>query len=90
VTIPRCAPTAAILWPVHGMVARTGDLLRLWGTATDDGITLPPECLRWYLDGEPVGTGYEVWVPSPEWEGEHRATLKVGDAPVTPRYLYYL
>jgi hypothetical protein len=81
VEIPPRAPSATILWPVEGMTARGDQHLRLWGTATaSDGSVVPADAMRWYLDGEAVGSGPELWVPVAEWEGEHRATLQVHDA----------
>lgn len=80
VEIPHRAPTGAILWPIEGATVHTDEPLRLWGTATaSDGSALPADAMRWYLDGEAVGSGPELWVSLPEWEGEHRATLKVRD-----------
>lgn len=59
---------------------RTDCNVRLWGVATaGDGRTLSGDTLRWELDGEPVGDGTEVWAELPEWEGEHRATLRAND-----------
>ena len=79
VSIPHRAPTAVILWPVDGMTVRNTDLVRLWGTATaNDGTSLAADCLHWTLDGESVGSGYEVWVPLPERD-DHRVTLKICD-----------
>jgi hypothetical protein len=81
VDIPERSPDLAILWPVAGAVVRTDEPLRVWGTAVaSDGVALPPADMRWYLDGEAVGSGPEAWVSLPEWEGEHRATLRTGDA----------
>ncbi len=84
VEVPRRPPQVAILWPAEGRTVRTGTSVRLWGVATaSDGRTLPSDALRWELDGEPVGYGPEVWAELPEWEGEHRATLRAthGDLP---------
>lgn len=80
VEVPRRPPEVAILWPAVGRTVRTGASVRLWGVATaSDGRTLPGDALRWELDGEPVGVGTEVWAELPEWEGEHRATLRAAD-----------
>lgn len=80
VEIPPRAPQPAILWPVQGCAVQTGSPVRLWGVGTtSDGRTLPGEALRWVLDGEPVGTGAELFAELHEREGEHRATLCVTD-----------
>jgi hypothetical protein len=80
VEIPPRPPQVAILWPAQGSAVKLGTRVRLWGVATaSDGRTLPGDALRWELDGEPAGTGNEVWVELPEWEGEHRAILRVLD-----------
>ena len=90
IKIPPRAPPVAILWPIQGGAVQSGKALRLWGTATgSDGRTLPAETLLWDLDAEPAGTGAEAWVDLPDWEGEHRVTLRVqhgceyGEASVT-------
>lgn len=80
VEIPPRPPHIAILWPAQGSAVKIDNLVRLWGMATaSDSRTLPGDALRWELDGEPVGNGTEVWTYLPEWEGEHRATLRVLD-----------
>ena len=80
VDIPRRAPHAAILWPAAGAAVSTNEAVRLWGSATGcDGQPRRAEDMHWYLDGDRVGTGTELWVTLPDWEGEHRATLKAID-----------
>ncbi len=78
VDIPVRDPRPTILAPAQDSAVRAGSLLRLWGTATgSDGHTLPSSAMQWELDGEPVGDGAEVWIELAEWDGEHRATLRV-------------
>jgi hypothetical protein len=78
--VPRRSPQVAILRPAEGSTVRTATTVRLWGVATaSDGRTLSDDALRWELDGEPVGEGPEAWTEVPEWEGEHRATLRASD-----------
>jgi hypothetical protein len=80
VDVSRRSPQVAILWPGEGRTVRTDAVVRLWGIATaSDGRTLSGDALRWEIDGEPVGAGPEVWAELPEWEGEHRATLRATD-----------
>jgi len=80
VDIPHRPPTVAILWPVDGATVRTDESVRLWGTATaSDGNVLSAKNMEWYLDGEVVGTGPEVWTSLADYDGEHKATLKVCD-----------
>jgi hypothetical protein len=80
VDVPVRDPEVAILSPSAGEVVRTEALLRLWGVATaSDGRQLLGEELRWELDGRVVGTGAEVWLELPEWDGEHRVTLRAMD-----------
>lgn len=78
VEIPHGPPTAAILWPAEGATVNTDELVRLWGAATaSDGNILSAEDMHWYLDGEAVGTGPEVWASLADYDGEHKAKLKV-------------
>ena len=80
VDIPARPPQVAIMWPVDGSTVRTDEPVRLWGTATSsDGTTLPDDAMKWYLDGEAVGHGQELWVSLPDWDGEHTATLRAHD-----------
>ena len=80
VEIPHGPPTAAILWPAQGATVNTNELVRLWGAATArDGTALSPDEMHWYLDGEAVGTGPEVWASLADYDGEHKADLKVRD-----------
>ena len=80
VEIPHRPPTVAILWPVDGATVRTDESVRLWGVATtSDGNVLSAEDMHWYLDGEAVGNGPEVWASLPDCDGEHKAKLKVRD-----------
>ena len=80
VEIPHRPPTVAILWPVDGATVRTDESVRLWGVATaSDGNVLSAEDMHWYLDGEAVGNGPEVWASLADCDGEHKAKLKVRD-----------
>ncbi|HSD36035.1 MAG TPA: hypothetical protein VLC92_00920 [Rhodocyclaceae bacterium] len=80
VDIPYRPPTVAILWPVDGATVRTDEPVRLWGVATAcDKRVLCAEDMHWQLDGETVGTGPEVWASLADYDGEHKATLKVRD-----------
>lgn len=80
VEIPQRPPTAAILWPAEGATVRTDEPVRLWGVATaNNGNALAAEDMHWYLDGEAVGSGSEVWAGLATYDGEHEATLKVRD-----------
>ncbi|MDP2621626.1 MAG: hypothetical protein Q8P46_15880 [Hyphomicrobiales bacterium] len=80
VEIPHRPPTVAILWPVANATVRTDESVRLWGVAnTSDGNIVSAEDMHWYLDGEAVGTGPEVWALLADYDGEHKATLKVRD-----------
>lgn len=76
--IPHRPPSVAILWPVNGATVRTDEPVRLWGAANAaNGIPLSEDHMHWYLDGEAVGVGSEVWASLADYEGEHQATLKV-------------
>ena len=78
--IPRRPPQLSILWPAAGAIVRTDELVRLWGVADScDGSSLDGKSLTWYLDGERVGRGAEVWAHMSEYDGEHVATLKAND-----------
>ena len=80
VDIPQRPPTAAILWPAAGATVRTDEPVRLWGVATSsNGSVLSAEDMHWYLDGEAVGTGPEVWAALADFDGEHEAKLRVRD-----------
>ncbi len=76
--VPARDPQGVILFPRERGAVRSGSLLRLRGTATgSDGQALPASASQWTLDGQPVGEGPEAWTELPEWDGEHRATLRV-------------
>ena len=80
IEVPCRAPEVAILWPAEGATVRTDASVRLWGIATaSDGRAMSSVMLHWELDGESVGEGTELWAELPEWEGEHRVTLRVHD-----------
>ena len=80
VEIPRRSPRLAILWPVAGSTVRTDELVRLWGVADScDGSSLDGKSLTWYLDGDRVGRGAEVWAHLSDYDGEHVATLTASD-----------
>jgi hypothetical protein len=80
VDVPVRVPEVAILSPTAGEAVRTEALLRLWGVGTaSDGRQLMGDELRWELDGRFVGAGTEVWLELPEWDGEHRVTLRAMD-----------
>ena len=80
VEIPHRPPTVAILWPAEGATVRTDEPVRLWGAATASSGNVPSaEDMHWYLDGEAVGTGPEVWASLAGYDGEHEASLKVRD-----------
>ena len=80
VNVPRRAPAVTILWPDAGATVRTDRAMRLWGLATaGDGRTLQFDALRWYLDDNLVGNGADAWIELPEWECEHRVTLRATD-----------
>jgi hypothetical protein len=84
VEIPPRPPQVAILWPRPGSAVKVDNQVRLWGTATtSDGCTLGADALTWELDGRPAGVGREVWADVPDWEGEHRATLRADDGKQT-------
>jgi hypothetical protein len=75
IEVPSRPPEAAILHPHHRQVLLAGGTLQLYGSAADSaGRPLPEETVRWYLDGEHVGDGMEVWTVAPE-PGEHMVTL---------------
>ncbi len=78
VNIPLREPTVTILWPAEGSTVRTDLVARFWGTASgSDGESIADSNLCWELDGRPIGEGSECWKDLPEWEGEHRVTLKI-------------
>ena len=80
VDVPPRPAQVAILWPAAGSTVSTSASLRLWGVATAcDGKVLDGDALGWEIDGEPVGSGSEVWIQLPDWEGEHCATLRATD-----------
>jgi hypothetical protein len=80
VKVPPRPPQVAILQPAQDGAVQTGIPVRLWGIGTaSDGRILTDEALSWELDGDPAGTGTEVWVDLPEREGEHRAILRAMD-----------
>ncbi|MES2649011.1 MAG: hypothetical protein V4717_19185 [Bacteroidota bacterium] len=71
-------PVVTILWPAEGSTIRTDLVARCWGTASNaKREIIPGNSLCWELDGRPVGEGTECWIDLPEWEGEHRLTLKL-------------
>ncbi len=78
IDIPLREPTVTILWPTEGSTVRTDLVARFWGTARgSNGEIIPDSNLCWELDGRPIGEGSECWKDLPDWEGEHRVTLKV-------------
>jgi hypothetical protein len=80
VRIPDRGPTAAIIWPQPGSVTAAGEKVALSGMGVGaDGRGLPDSALSWELDGRAVGTGRSVDAEPGDWEGEHRATLRVRD-----------
>jgi len=92
VEIPRCAPTAAILWPRAGVTVSTGESVRLWGLGTaSDGSAVKPEDMSWVVDGQRVGSGTELWALLQDYDGEHEAVLTVrdGDLSATARVVFH-
>ncbi|WP_112238939.1 M66 family metalloprotease [Kribbella monticola] len=80
VDVPWRAPDAAILAPASGATVRAGSLIRLWALASDaSGRPLSGEQLRWELDGQPAGTGTEVFAELLDFEGDHRVVLTADD-----------
>ena len=78
IDIPSGEPIITILWPAEGSTLQTDLVVRFWGTAQgSNGESIADSNLCWELDGSPIGNGSECWKGLPEWEGEHRATLKV-------------
>ena len=50
----------------------------LVGVATSsDGSIMSAEDIHWYLDGKVVGNGPEAWASLADYDGEHKAELKV-------------
>ena len=91
VDIPRCAPSAAILWPANGVTVSTDEPVRLWGLGTaSDGTPVSPDDMLWVLDGQRVGSGTELWAAMQDYEGEHEALLTVrdGDLSATARVVF--
>lgn len=91
VDIPRCAPTAAILWPKDGATVSTGEPVRLWGLGTaSDGSPVNPDDMHWVLDGQRAGSGTELWAALQDYDGEHEALLTVrdGDLSATARVVF--
>ena len=80
VEIPRCAPSAAILWPSEGATVSNSEPLRLWGLGTaSDGNAVNSNDLHWIVDGQRVGSGMELWATMQDYDGEHEAILTVHD-----------
>jgi hypothetical protein len=80
VDVPWRAPDAAILAPASGATVRAGSLIRLWAVGSDaSGRPLSGEQLRWELDGQPVGSGTEVFAELMDFEGDHRVVLSADD-----------
>lgn len=78
--VPRRPPEASILAPAPGSTVKAGSLVRLWALATDCfGRPLAEDQLHWELDGQPVGTGSEVFTDLMDFEGDHRAVLVADD-----------
>lgn len=67
----------AILHPTQGHSYSPG-MVRLWGVASDpSGQSVAAEDAAWWVDGEEVGRGLELWVEL--GEGEHVISLIVKD-----------
>ena len=91
IDIPRCAPTAAILWPRSGATVSTDEPVRLWGLGTaSDGSAVNPEGMHWVVDGQRAGSGTELWAALQDYDGEHEALLTVrdGDLSATARVVF--
>lgn len=75
--LPERAPEVAILHPQSGQTLAAGQAMQLAGAAIDGaGVPLASEAFTWTLDGQPAGSGREVWSTSPA-EGEHQLALDV-------------
>jgi hypothetical protein len=91
VDIPRCPPTAAILWPRDGATVMTGEPLQLWGLGTaSDGSALNPEDMQWVVDGRRAGSGTDLQASLQDYDGEHEVLLTVrdGDLSATARVVF--
>jgi hypothetical protein len=75
VEIPRRAPEVSILTPREGQTFLVGGTIRLWGAATrSSGEAVPDENARWFLNGEELQPGFDIFIDAPE-AGEHHLTL---------------
>ena len=79
VTVTQRAPVATVIWPRSDQPL-LGDVVRLWGVGTaSDGRSLSGDELEWEMDGEPVGTGTELWVDVRPGCCDHEVVLRARD-----------
>lgn len=76
VSIPARPPVVGIVHPIEPV--KSGTLL-LWGTAVaSDGSPVRPEECKWLIDGKEIGTGTEVFLPTPA-RGSYKLTFSAQD-----------
>jgi hypothetical protein len=77
VKVAAASPAVAILYPRAGDRAYAERFLHLRGAAaTAGGEPLPTEAHIWYIDGEEVGRGADIWIDNPG-AGRHKLRLEV-------------
>ena len=77
VELPESAPTVTILHPTEASEVYDEREIHLWGTATGNtGESIAGEAFAWYIDGDRVGAGPDLWVAGPG-PGRHEVRLEV-------------
>jgi hypothetical protein len=76
---PRAPGVTIMNPPADGSALLEGSPLRLWvAVATASGKRIEPDACAWTLDGEPVGSGLELWITAPK-AGYHQCGVTVRD-----------
>ena len=79
VALPAKPPVVTILYPAAGARVYGDRLIHLWGTASSAaGATIDAQSAAWFIDGEPVGYGLDLWVDNPG-AGRHCVRLQVAE-----------
>jgi hypothetical protein len=80
VQLPQRPPSVVILYPSAGGRVYGDRQIHLWGSASSHtGRSIDGAAARWYIDGNPVGEGLDVWVDNPG-TGRHELALVVEEA----------
>lgn len=82
VKLPPKPPAVSILYPRSSSRVYTDRQVHLFGTASSfTGGAIASDQVAWYLDGEFVANGFEVWVANPG-KGRHEIRMQVTDGEV--------